>query len=58
MIVLKEYSPIPQVCIECKAREDGENQCFGPDAYCYNCEHELERYEMISVPDDEAWKYL
>ena len=58
MIVLKERKPIPQICIECKARKDGEKQGLGPDAYCYNCDHELDRYEMVLVPEEEAWKYL
>lgn len=46
MIELKEVKPLPQVCQECQEVKE-----WGVECACYNCDHALERFEMITVDD-------
>lgn len=39
---LREVKPLPQVCQECKEVKEEGVECA-----CYNCDHALERFEIV-----------
>ena len=45
MIVFKEANPLPLPCQECGKE-------YGEITPCDNCEHMLDRFEMLEVDDD------
>lgn len=46
-----EVKPLPQVCQECQEKKEAEAMGLGPDAYCYNCDFFLERFQMVKVEE-------
>ena len=46
---LVEKVPKPQRCIECQEAKEGEEMGVGPDAYCYNCDWALDRWEIVNT---------
>lgn len=50
-IEIIEVNPLPQRCLECAEAAEGEELGVGPDAYCYNCDYALERFQIIKIPE-------
>lgn len=48
MLKIVEVQPLPQRCQECQEAKEAEEMGLGPDAYCYNCDYALERFEIIT----------
>lgn len=46
-----ERNPLPQRCLECEDAKEGEALGLSVDAYCYNCDYALERFEIVKVPE-------
>lgn len=38
---------LPERCVNCQERKEGEEMGVGPDAYCYNCDWALDRWEIV-----------
>ncbi len=55
MMEIKEKSPLPERCLNCPDAKEGEAMGVGPDAYCYNCDYALDRFEIINPP---SWDLL
>ena len=53
MIMILKEREIPPVCIDCPERLEGEASGLGPDAYCYNCDEALSRYEILWVDEND-----
>lgn len=52
MLEIIEVSSLPQRCLECQEAKEGEELGVGPDAYCYNCDYALDRFQMIFTKDE------
>lgn len=52
MIEIIEADPLPTRCLECPDAKEGEEMGLGPDAYCYNCDYALDRFQMIIKKED------
>lgn len=50
-IEIIEVSPLPQRCLECPEAKEGEELGVGVDAYCYNCDYALDRFQIIKIED-------
>ena len=50
-IEIIEVNPLPQRCLECEEAAEGEAMGVGPDAYCYNCDYALDRFQIIKTPE-------
>lgn len=48
---LKEKPILPQRCIDCQERKEMED-LVGPDAYCYDCDWALDRFEIVNPKFD------
>lgn len=48
---LKEKPILPQRCIDCQERKEMKDM-VGPDAYCYNCDWALDRFEIVNPKFD------
>lgn len=42
-----EKRPISQRCLTCEEAKEGEKLGLGVDAYCYNCDYALDRFEIV-----------
>lgn len=40
---------LPERCVNCQERKEGEELGVGPDAYCYNCDWALDRWEIVKT---------
>jgi hypothetical protein len=49
---LVEVSPLPERCLKCKVAKKSQKKGLTEDAYCYNCDFALERWQIVK--DDEA----
>lgn len=45
---IREKKPLPEVCAKCQEVKE-----WGVDAACYNCDHALERFEIVEVEEEE-----
>lgn len=45
---IREKPILPQRCIDCQERKEAESMGLGPDAYCYNCDWALDRFEIVN----------
>ena len=45
---MRERNPLPEVCAKCQEVIEE-----GVDCACYNCEHALERFELIDDEEEE-----
>lgn len=50
---LREVRPLPKRCRECPEAKKAKKLGFAEDAYCYNCDFALERWEIVK-DDDES----
>ncbi|MDL2273404.1 hypothetical protein LJC34_02510 [Oscillospiraceae bacterium OttesenSCG-928-G22] len=46
---IREVTPLPPRCLECEDAKDGIALGVGVDAYCYNCDYALDRFEIVKV---------
>ena len=44
---LIEKKPLPQCCLECQEAKEAKELGLTEDAYCYNCDHALERWTIV-----------
>lgn len=51
MIEIREVHPLPQRCLDCPEAAEAEAMGLTVDAYCYNCDYALDRFEIIEVDD-------
>lgn len=51
MIELIEVNPLPQRCLECPEAAEAKELGLTEDAYCYNCDFALDRWQMVRVDD-------
>lgn len=51
-IEIIEVNPLPQRCIDCEDAKEGEALGVGVDAYCYNCDYALDRFQIIKTPTE------
>lgn len=42
-----EKQPLPNECVDCRIAKEGREQGLSEDAYCYNCDYALNRWEII-----------
>ena len=49
-----ERKPLPQRCVDCEDAKEGKALGVGVDAYCYNCDYALERFEIIKDTELKA----
>lgn len=52
MIELIEVDPLPKRCQECQEAKEGEAMGVGPDAYCYNCDYALDRWQIVKQKEE------
>ncbi len=43
----REVSPLPERCLNCEDAKEGIELGLTPDAYCYNCDYALDRFELV-----------
>lgn len=46
MLEIIEVFPLPERCLNCQEAKEGEAMGVGVDAYCYNCDFALERFQL------------
>lgn len=51
MLEIIEVKPLPQRCLECQEAKEGEAMGLTPDAYCYNCDYALDRFQLVKVEE-------
>ena len=44
-----ERNPLPQRCLECEEAAEGEALGLSVDAYCYNCDYALDRFQIVKT---------
>lgn len=49
MLEIIEVSPLPQRCQECQEAKEAEAMGLTPDAYCYNCDFALDRFQIEEI---------
>lgn len=49
----REVKPLPKRCRKCPEAKEGKKMGLTEDAYCYNCDYALERWEIIEDEDDD-----
>ena len=47
----QEEKALPRRCKDCQERKAAERIGLSPDAYCYNCDYELERFGEEETED-------
>ena len=50
---LREVKPLPKRCRKCPEAKEGKKMGLTEDAYCYNCDYALERWEIIKDEDED-----
>lgn len=48
MLKLIEVEPLPQRCQECQEAKEGAAMGLSANAYCYNCDYALERFQIVN----------
>jgi hypothetical protein len=51
MIELVEVNPLPSVCQNCQEAKEGQAMGLTEDAYCYNCDYALERWNIVKIEE-------
>ena len=54
MFKLVEVNPLPQRCLECPEAKEAEALGLGVDAYCYNCDFALDRWQIVKTDEEDA----
>ena len=53
---IREKPILPKRCVDCQERKEMEG-LVSPDAYCYNCDFALERFEIVNPKFDFLKKF-
>lgn len=51
---LVEVSPLPQRCLECPEAKEAKELGLTEDAYCYNCDFALDRWQIVKTDEEVA----
>lgn len=44
-----EKKPLPQRCIDCPEAKEAKELGLAEDAYCYNCDWALDRWQIVKT---------
>ena len=54
---IREKPILPKRCVDCQERKEMEG-LVSPDAYCYNCDWALDRFEIVNPKFDLRKNFL